>query len=306
MTVVLLVRQPGQRELESLELVRKQEYPGRVFIHVIDSSPNAYEPPNRHMAAASDQWRSIPPSDFHHGRTRNLAVESVETEIVVFLSSDAHPVGPQWLTALVEPVASGAAEVSYGRQRSPDPDPEREAAYGFLYPDEAQIKSKASIREMGVRALHFSDVHSAYRTDVLREVPFPENIAIFQDAVIPKLLFDAGKRIAYVPDAEVLHAHPLTLRSMWHRFRGLGEVWQRAGLFDEIANEKGRVGFFKEGLKAVSHMVPRGSSPRQVARSLATGVVKAVAVAEGRRDAKRRPPLSLEWDERSGSRAVRR
>ena len=303
-TIVLLAREPGERELEAARLARAQTYPGSSALLLVDSSPDPTRPANRALEALCDRSMVVEAGSFHHSRTRNEAVAQVRTEVTVFLSSDAHPVGAGWLQALVRPIAQGQAEVSYGRQRPPTPDAEREATYGFLYPDEPHIKTKGAIAEQGFRALHFSDVSSAYLTETLREVPFPEDISIFQDAAIAKRLLDLGKRIAYVPDAQVLHAHPMSLSYMWNRYRGLGEVYERTGLLKDLQGD-GHRSLVAEGLRVVRGLVPQGGLV-QKGRSVSVSAVKAAAFAKGRRDARKRPPLTFEWTPEEGSRAIRR
>lgn len=304
-TVLVLMRNPGARELETLSLVRSQTYPGKVLITVIDSSDDPQRGQSVAVRESVDRYVTIRPQEFSHGGTRNQGVDLCTTPILVSLSSDAHPTNETWLEALTAPVIAGKADASYGRQRSPIADPEREATFGFLYPDQAEIKTKESVPELGIRTFHFTDVTSAFSTEVIREVRFPE-VAIFQDMGLVKRLLDAGCRIAYVPEAEVYHVHPLTWRSMWARYRGLGEVCERAGIFDAVRRQR-KGGLAGEGLRAISRMVPRGRrNPVAAARSLGMGIVKAGALAMGRRDAKKNEHLQMEWTEGEGSRAVRR
>lgn len=299
------MRNPGVRELRTIELVRSQRYDGNVFIHVIDSSEDPEDDTISEIKGRADRWEHIEPATFSHGSTRNMGVDAATTPLFVSLSSDAHPMNDRWLSALVEPLVDGRADVSYGGQRSPEQDEERDATYGYLYPAEAEIKTKADAPRLGVRAFHFSDVSSAFSTDVIKRVHYPD-VSIFQDVGVAKRLLDAGYRIAYVPDGSVYHAHHLGLKGMWHRYRGLGEVWERYGIFDELRSAN-RGGLMKVGPAAIRAMVPKGGRhPRRLARSVAVGAVKTLAVAQGRRDARNRPPLGLEWDEREGSRAVRR
>src|SRR5204862_3037241 len=51
------------------------------------------------------QTIAIEPTDFDHGGTRQLALELCTTELLVFLSDDADPVGYSSLKALIAPFA---------------------------------------------------------------------------------------------------------------------------------------------------------------------------------------------------------
>ena len=58
----------------------------------------------------------IPPEEFDHGATRNLAAEAARGEVLVFISQDAEPVGDGWLAALTAPLADERVAGVYGRQ----------------------------------------------------------------------------------------------------------------------------------------------------------------------------------------------
>ncbi|MFN2489107.1 MAG: glycosyltransferase family 2 protein [Actinomycetota bacterium] len=290
-TVVLLAHEPGTREVETMELIRRQRYPGAILVNVIDSSPDPTGLFNRALREGADAWEAIPPHSFGHGSTRNRGLDACDTDVVVYLSQDAHPAGESWLSTLVEPLADGRAEASYGRQMSPEDDPEREGTYRFLYPEEAEIKTKGRIRELGLRTFHFSDVSSAFLTEILRTVRFPTDISTFEDVGIAKRLLDLGHRIAYVPQASVWHVHRLGVREMVKRYRDIGAIYERLGIFDEL-RRAGRGSLIAEGLRAARSVAPtaaasqeRGSFGRLAAPSLVGGV-KIAAVALGRWEAR--------------------
>ncbi len=287
-TVVLLVYRPGEREVQTAKIVRKQRYDGAVFIQVIDSSPDKALPANLELRRAADTWVSITPESFGHGQTRNLGVEHCFTPLVVFLSQDAHPVDDDWLRALVQPLVDGRADASYGRQRPPESDPEREATYRFLYPEVGEIRTMENVANKGLRTFHFSDVSSAFAIDVIRRVHFPEEIHTFEDIGVAKRLLDGGYRIAYVPEAAVWHAHILTRREMFARYREIGMIYERLGIFGEL-RRAGRSPFLGEGVRVAKAVAPRGKAGlKGKAAPMVVGALKASAVTWGH------------WEERLG------
>ena len=280
-TVVLLVYQPGEREVQTAKLVRKQRYDGVVVIQVIDSSPDKSPPANLELRKAADTWVSITPEDFGHGQTRNLGVSHSSTPLVVFLSQDAHPVDDQWLRALVQPLVDERAEASYGRQRPPEADPEREATYRFLYPEVGEIRTREDVAREGLRTFHFSDVSSGFVTDVIRRVRFPEEIHTFEDVGVAKRLLDGGYRIAYVPEAAVWHSHILSRRAMFARYREIGMIYERLGIFGEL-RRAGRSPFLGEGARVAKAISPRGRAGlKGRAAPMLVGALKASAVTWG-------------------------
>lgn len=285
-TVVLLVHGPSERETRTAALVRAQAYPGNLQLLVVDSSPDVSGPANRALRDAADVWERIPPASFGHGRTRNVALDMCTTPVVAFLSQDANPADDRWLVNLVTPLAAGLAEASYGRQRVPDRNPEREATFGYLYPTSFEVKTKARVPELGIRTYHFSDVTSAFLADVARATRFPEDIPTFEDVGIAKRLLDAGHRVAYVPDAVVLHAHALGWRSMIARYRQIGAVYERLGIFADLRQATGRT-LLSEGVRVSRAIAPSAEGRRTIQRAAVAGV-KAGAVAWGRIDERRR------------------
>lgn len=280
-SVILLIHNPGEHEASTVDLVRRQSYDGRVVLRAIDSSPDPTSRWSTAIRNAVDDWEAIAPGAFRHGRTRNRAVDGTTTPIVVYLSQDAHPATDGWLRSLVRPLVDGKAEAAYGRQLPPAPDAERDATFTYLYPEEPKVKTKDRIAELGVRTFHFSDVTSAFPTDLLKAVRFPNEIPIFEDIAVAKRLLDRGHRIAYVPDALVYHAHRMGIRKLVSRYRQIGAVYERLGIFDELRNAG--VSLFREGASTAAGV----SSNRRrtlAARSGAVllGGLKLASVTAGR------------------------
>ena len=167
--------------------------------------------------------------------------------------------GDSWLANLLEPVIAERAVASYGRQRPPGAAAERQATFGFLYPDEAEVKTKADVARLGLRAFHFSDVTSAFRTDLLRQVRFPEDIPIFEDIGVAKRLLDAGHALAYAPDAVVVHASEMTIIQLVKRYWQIGSIYERLGIFADLEAATGR-SLLGPGLRTAGAVAPDGGT----------------------------------------------
>lgn len=282
-TVTLLVHRPGPLELQTVEAVGRQRYPGEVTLLVIDSSGDPTEPDNLLIQAAADIWEAIPPADFGHGATRNRALDLCASEVIVFLSQDACPASDSWLESLVAPLASGDADASYGRQRPRSANRERDATYGFLYPDTPSIKTKADISKFGLKTFHFSNVSSAFVASTLRKVRFPEDIPTFEDIGAAKRLLDTGARIAYVPDAEVLHSHDMGLPEMVRRYREIGRIYEKLGIFADLKQAQSSVA---EGVRVARAVAPSSGGLVSQGRRAVVLAIKAGSVAVGRVESK--------------------
>ncbi len=163
---------------------------------------------------------------------------------------------------------------------------ERDATFTYLYPEEAAIKTKERIGELGLRTFHFSDVTSAFLTDVLRAVRFPNEIRIFEDVAVAKRLLDRGHRIAYVPEALVHHAHQMGIRQLVSRYWEIGATYESLGIFDELRNAG--VSLVHEGMSAAAGVsaTDRGSVVER-AKGVLLGGLKLASVTAGRWQASR-------------------
>jgi hypothetical protein len=282
-TVALLVYEPSAHEVATPGLIRTQRYNGPVTIHAIDSSPDPDRLANRAIKAAADTWEAIPPTAFGHGTTRNRAADACTTPLIVYLSQDAHPVGVGWLAALVAPILDGTAVAAYGRQEAPSASSvERAATFSFLYPNDPELKTKADVARLGLRTFHFSDVTSAFRTEVLRRVRFPEDLPTFEDIGVAKRLLDRGETLAYVPTAAVIHGADLGIVQIVRRHRQIGAIYERLGIFADLRSATGR-GLLRAGLQTAGAVTPAGGT--RLGRVVVAGL-KAGAVALGRAEAR--------------------
>jgi rhamnosyltransferase len=281
------VYEPTDHEVATAALVRGQRYDAPVTLHAIDSSADPKRPANQALRAAADTWEAIPPAEFGHGITRNRAVDACTTPLIVYLSQDAHPLDDGWLAALVEPLIAGRAVAAYGRQQMPGDDAERAATFSFLYPDQPEIKTKADVARLGLRAFHFSDVTSAFLTDVLRQVRFPDDLPTFEDIGVAKRLLDRGDALAYVPSATVIHGEDLGFARMVRRYRQIGAIYERLGIFADLRAATGR-GLLGTGMRTAGAVAP--ASGNRLSRA-AVAAIKAAAVAVGRLQTRLGRPL---------------
>ncbi len=99
-TAVVIPVKDGARWLAEVLAAVAREQPDEVL--VIDSGSSDGSVGIARSAGVT--VLEIPPSEFGHGRTRNLAVEHTSGELIAFLTQDATPV-PGWLAAYAEALA---------------------------------------------------------------------------------------------------------------------------------------------------------------------------------------------------------
>ena len=152
----------------------------------------------------------IPPSEFGHGRTRNLGATLAAGEILVFTSQDAYAADETWLARLVAPLAGGVRFAGvYGRQLPhDDATPPERYFLDFLYGPEPRVQRlEEGEGEPDFEQTLFSNVNSAIPHAVWREFPFADDLIMSEDQEWSRRVLQAGYELVYEPRAAVHHSH---------------------------------------------------------------------------------------------------
>lgn len=159
----------------------------------------------------------IQPSEFGHGKTRNLGISLTSGEFAVMITQDALPANEYWLHELVKVVEQNdAIAAAFGRHLAyPHHGPflERDLKQhfdGFLqWPaivcldDKERYENDKRYRQM----LHFfSDNNACLRRSVWEIIPYPE-VDFAEDQLWAKKIIEAGYKKAYADKAIVYHSH---------------------------------------------------------------------------------------------------
>ncbi len=190
----------------------------------------------------------IAPSQFGHGRTRNLLMEESRGEHVALLSQDAEPADEGWLERLLDgfELAPDVAIVFGPYRPRPDAAPtvrwELERWFGSLAPDgqprvdrlseherpaDTPVRMLPAIALIGARGF-FTDANACLARSAWERVPFRE-VPYAEDRVLAIDMLRAGYAKAFIPQAAVLHSHDYPaleeLRRCFDEWRGLREVY---------------------------------------------------------------------------------
>jgi glycosyltransferase involved in cell wall biosynthesis len=202
-----------------LDALRQQCFEPPVEIVAVDSAST--DGTADLLRQRADRVVSIRADEFNHGLTRNLAVEHTRGEFVVLMVQDAMPTSDRWLTHLVAPlVGDSRVAGSFARQRA-RPDASAITSYYLdraiagrddsrtIAIDRATLAALAPLDRLA--ACTFDNVCSCIRRSVWCEHRFrPTTIAEDIEWAIEVLL--AGYRLAYAPEAVVLHSHDRSAR----------------------------------------------------------------------------------------------
>jgi rhamnosyltransferase len=176
----------------------------------------------------------IPAQDFHHARTRNIGVTLSRGRYLVFLGGDAIPQEKTWLATLLKPLkdqAEGRVIATYGRQAPrPDADLNNICRMTYIYGLEKIIKhkdAKLSTKEKYA----FSTVNCAIDRTFIDDEFFDETIPVNEDIAFSFKVISKGYKIAYCPDAVVVHSHNYQYWEICQRYFDNIYTFKRTGIF---------------------------------------------------------------------------
>lgn len=192
--------------------------------------------------------KEIPANEFHHARTRNLAASLGKGPILINLSGDAIPASKTWLRSMLANFSDPEVGAAYGRQLPrPGCPTEREDTFDRIYGEQRIVKDPAHRNGLGYRFYHFSDVNSAIRRSVWEAHPYPEDLKMFEDLAIAKVILDAGWKIVYEPEAPVFHSHSYNAGQLFKRYFDIGytlkelNIWDAPGTRSSLLEDFGKM-----------------------------------------------------------------
>ena len=214
------------RQIEDLlgRISRQDVRPFEVIVIDSSSSDNTVEAAERAGAGTL----VIPRRAFNHGKARNMAALKARGDVLVFMTQDAVPLNNALLASLTAPLLQPDIAAAYGRHvPGPGASPPEIFARQFNYPDSPSIKNMDDIVREGIRRVIFSDVCSAVKREAFIEAGMFPEVRANEDMLIALKLILLGYKVAYVPDAEVLHSHDYSLLRQFRRYYNIGSSLKR-------------------------------------------------------------------------------
>lgn len=160
---------------------------------------------------------------FNHGETRNMAAHYAKGEILMFMTQDALPVDKFLIKKLTSPLNIDNIAASFARH-IPDNNasPLEEFARMFNYPEEEYIRGKEDISRFGIKTFFFSNVCSAVKKNIFLDAGAFPRVRANEDMIFSAKLILNGFKIAYVPEARVIHSHNYFLLKQFIRYYNIG------------------------------------------------------------------------------------
>jgi rhamnosyltransferase len=214
LSVMIPTKNGGPLFEEVLQGLRAQDYPGEVELLVVDSGSD-----DQTLALArryGARVETIPPAQFNHGLTRDHGIGLCRGEIIVLMTQDAVPADSGLLSALAAPFDDPEVGGAYARQL---PRPEANVLTqrnlngwftGRTEPEVRRIENPATYRALNpwkrFALCNFDNVCSAVRRSAWEPIRFGRN-NFGEDIAWCKSALEQGWKIAYTPDACVVHSH---------------------------------------------------------------------------------------------------
>jgi rhamnosyltransferase len=193
-------------------------------------------------------------SDFNHGATREMARNLVDTEIVVFLTQDAIPVD-NTIELLITPIQAGRASASYARQIPRTGANIFEAFQRvFNYGSKPQVRSIKNVDKYGVYTFFCSNSCAAWSNTALDKIGGFKPTLTNEDYIACAELLIKGLKVAYVPEAKVIHSHKYSLFDEFRRMFDTGYVRaERPWIQEMVGNASKRgAGYFVALIKKLA------------------------------------------------------
>lgn len=163
-------------------------------------------------------------SEFNHGLTRDMALKESIGDVVCFMTQDAVPADRHYVEKLVEPILTNQmVAVSSGRQL-PKSDARlfERCVRQFNYGDTSNVRSKADVSTIGIKAYFATDVCSAYRRETYLKLGGFDETDMSEDMLMAAKAINAGYSVAYAADARVYHSHNLSPSQQFKRNYAIG------------------------------------------------------------------------------------
>lgn len=211
---VLLPTKNGERYLDELLSAVERQTGNVTVVEIVAVDSGSRDRTLQILRAHAVNIIQIPPQEFGHGATRNLAASYATGDFLAFLTQDATPANDQWLANLTaplvaDPMVAGAYSRHLPRPHCHPMEWRRIVEQELTGRTESQVNSMRDNPDYTRNpALYyfFANTSSVLRRQVWEQYPFPV-VAFAEDQLWAKQILEAGYKTAYCADSQVYHSH---------------------------------------------------------------------------------------------------
>jgi len=184
---------------------------------------NAHDGTEEYLKSRGMNYTII--ENFNHALTRERALMHSKADVVVMATQDVIFEDSNALQRLVECI-DGDVKFAYLRQVCRNWTIERYTRK-INYPKKSEIRTKESIKSMGLNAFFTSDACSAYDVEYFKQVGGYDGKALptSEDMYFARKVLLDDKKIAYCASSYVVHTHKFTLAQVRSRYELIGRFF---------------------------------------------------------------------------------
>jgi rhamnosyltransferase len=153
---------------------------------------------------------SINPNQFSFGRSLNFGCRASKSDFIVAASAHVYPVHTDWLEKLLHPFKDSNLGLVYGKQIG-----DKLTKYS-----EHQILSTWFPDNSNYNQSHpfCNNANAAIRKSLWLEIPYDESLTGLEDLDWANRIMQAGYKVAYEAEAEVVHVHDENPSQTYNRY----------------------------------------------------------------------------------------
>lgn len=161
----------------------------------------------------------IQPEDFTFGRSLNLGIQHARSPLVVIASAHIYPVYPDWLEHLLTPFVDEQVVLTYGKQRGNQASYfSEQQIFATWYPEQSQSHQSHPF---------CNNANAAIRRGAWEAHPYDESLSGLEDLEWANWALQNGHGISYSAEAEIIHVHQESPRSVFNRYRREAMAFKR-------------------------------------------------------------------------------
>ena len=153
----------------------------------------------------------IAPEEFSFGHSLNIGCAAASADVIILASAHVYPVYKDWLEHLITPFDDPEVALVYGKQRGP---------VGAWYAEQQIYRKWFPDHSIPVQGHPFcNNANAAIRRSLWDLSPYDRELTGLEDLEWAKRHFDAGRKIVYSAEAEIVHVHNERLTQIYNRCR---------------------------------------------------------------------------------------
>ena len=214
--VIIPTYKPDKKFSRLLRMLELQTYPIRRII--VMNTEKSYWNDKGYEGIKGLEVHHLTKAEFDHGRTRNQGARYSRADIMVFMTDDAVPADNQLIEQLMAafdrrgPLGESVI-MAYARQLA------ERYTRSFNYPDQSRVKTRADLKELGIKTFFASNVCCAYdREKFWFQGGFTDKTIFNEDMIFAgRAVLEDDYAVAYVAEARVVHSHNYGCMAQFHR-----------------------------------------------------------------------------------------